>query len=356
MKRISLLFLSAIVTLSLSGCYINFTALTKINDDGSGFRITTYTADGASEKDELIKNYDLPAGGSLESEKDVKDKSPDYTYEAKRLFKDLNNLAPDYVRKGAKPGYVSDNRFSLKIRKNILFATYEYEETYKDSTDERQFREFCERWYSHNLDEAVKDLTDIFPRLLEKEKIKALLNERYRPYVDYLMTAFLKKGSSLADEDNVEFKEKMDEYERRYGEEEFLPFMADYIVSRDKGVNRQEVLRKLREAYKKYEEKAGAYGERLAEDNYDDAFGVYGMSIFKSYPFNISVVMPGKIVSANSQEVSRNVAKWEFSPADFLFKEYTLRATSRKLNYVAVAILAVALMTAVILILRKIKR
>jgi len=355
-KKISLLFLSALAVLSLSGCYINFTALTKINDDGSGFRITTYSADGASEKDELIKNYDLPAGGSWKLEKYVKDKSLEHTYEAKRPFKDLNKLAPDYIRKGMKPGHTSDNKFSLKVRRSILFTAYEYEETYKDSTDEGQLRKFCERWYGHNLEEAVKDLTDTFPRLLEKEKVKALLNERYRPYIDYLMAAFLKKGRIAGGEDNEEFQAKMDEFERKYNKEDFLPFMADYVISQNKNVNRQEVLNKLKEAYDKYEEKADAYSGHLQKDNYDDAFGVYGIPIFMGYPFNVSVVMPGKIVSANTEEVKGNTAKWSFSADDFLFKEYTLRATSRKLNYVAVAILAVALMTAVILILRKIKR
>ncbi len=347
--------LSALAVFSLSGCYINFTALTKINDNGSGFRITTYTADDEGERDTLIKKYDLPSGGSWESKEGVKDKSPDYAYEAKRSFKDLNDLAPDYVRRGAKPEHVSDNRFSLKVRKNILFTVYEYKETYRDSTDERQFREFCEKWYNHNLDEAVKDLADAFPRILEKEKVKALLNERYRPCVDSLMTAFLEKGCDLADEDNGEFKGKMDEYEKRYSKEELLPFLADYIILRGKGVKRQEVLHKLKEVYDRYEEKASAYGQRLMDDNYDDALGVYGIPIFENYTFNVSVVMPGNIVSANTEEFKMNTAKWEFSPADFLFKEYTLRAVSRKVNHAAVAVLAIVLMAAVILVLRKIR-
>ncbi len=356
MKRISFLFLLGLGALSLSGCYIDITALTKINDDGSGFRITTYSADGASEKEELVKNYVLPAGGNWKLEKYVKDKSPEHVYEVKRPFKDLNVLAPDYVRKGAKPGHVSDNRFSLKVRKNILFTTYEYEEAYKDSTDEKQFREFCERWYKHNLDEAVNDLTNTFPGLLEKDKVTALLNERYRPYFDFSTAAMLKRGRNLDEEWDEEFKKKTDEFEARCSEEEVLPFLADYIVSRDKDANREEVLRKLKEAYEKYEEISDAYSEQLQKDNYDDALGVYGIPLFMGYSFNISVVMPGKIVNANAKEIKGNSAKWDFSADDFLFKEHKLRATSRKLNYVAVAILAVALMTAVILILRKIKR
>lgn len=356
MKKIYFLFLLGLVGLFLSGCYIDITALTKINDDGSGFRITTYSADGASEKEELVKNYDLPVGGNWKLEKYLKDKSPEHVYEVKRPFKDLNKFAPDYVRKGAKPGHISNNKFSLKVKKNILFTTYEYEETYKDSTDERQFREFCERWYSHNLEEAVKDLTNTFPGLLEKEKVRVLLNERYRPYFDFSTAAMLKRGRNLDEEWDEEFKKKTDEFEARCSEEEVLPFLADYIVSRDKGANREEILRKLKEAHKKYEEKADAYSEQLQKDNYDDALGVYGIPIFMGYSFNISVVMPGKIVSANAKEIKRNTAKWHFSADDFLFKEYKMRATSRKLNYVTIGILAAIAIILIILNLGKVKR
>lgn len=356
MRKIPFLFLLGLFALSLGGCYIDFTALTKINDDGSGFRITTYSADGASEKEELVKNYVLPGGGSWELEKYEKDKATEHAYEVKQPFKDLNKFAPDYVRKGAKPGHVSNNRPSLKISRNFLFTTYEYEETYKDSTDEKQFREFCERWYKHNLDEAVNDLTNTFPGLLEKDKVMALLNERYRPYFDFSTAAMLKRGRNLDEEWDEESKKKMDEFEARCSEEEAPPFIADYIVSRNKGVNREEILRKLKKAYEKYEKMADAYSEQLQKDNYDDAIGVYGVPIFMGYSFNVSVVMPGKIISANTKEIKGNSAKWEFSADNFLFKEHKLRATSRKLNYIAIAILAVALMTAVVLILRKIKR
>lgn len=356
MKKTPLLFLSALAAFSLSGCHIDFTALTKINDDGSGFRITTYSADGASEKEELVKNYVLPGGGNWKLQEYVKGKSPEHTYEVKRTFKSLNALTPDHVRKGAKPGHISDNRFSLTVSKASFFTAYEYEETYRDSTDAKQVMELCERWYKNNLDEAVNDLTNTFPELLEKDKVTALLNERYRPYFDYCTAEFLKRGRDLAEEKNEEFKRKTDEYEARCSEEEFLPFMADYIVSRNKNVNNQEVLDKLKLSYEKYEEKATAYSEQLQKDNYDDAFGVYGIPVFMGYSFNISVVMPGKIIKANAKEIKNNAAKWEFSADDFLFKEYKLQATSIKLNYAAVGILAVALMAAVILILRKIER
>ena len=63
MKKTFLLALLAVTALFLSGCFINITAMTKINDDGSGFRITTYTADGASEKQEVLDRYILPPGG-----------------------------------------------------------------------------------------------------------------------------------------------------------------------------------------------------------------------------------------------------------------------------------------------------
>ena len=157
----ALLVLSA---LSLNGCFIDMAATTKINDDGSGFRITTYTADGASEKEELFKNYILPPGGEWTLNQYVKDSAPEHIYEAKQAFTDLNKLPPDYSRKGAIPGDVSSNKFSLKVNKGILFTTYEYEETYKDCIDGGKIRKFCSSWYDHAVGTAAAEVARAFPK------------------------------------------------------------------------------------------------------------------------------------------------------------------------------------------------
>jgi len=98
------------------------------------------------------------------------------------------------------------------------------------------------------------------------------------------------------------------------------------------------------------------YSEAFDENNFDDAFGVYGIPIFMGYPFNISVVMPGRIIEANTGEIKANVAKWEFTDDDFLLKEYKLQAKSRKVNPVGIGALAAVLLVVLVMAYRRERR
>lgn len=344
MKKFSISLSLIFFVLSLSGCEIKFTAFTKINPDGSGFRITTYSADN-TEKEELLTRYILPDGGNWKSEKyktkNIYEPLEKYIYEVKRAFKDLNKLAPDYIRKGIKPENTSSNRISLKINKGIVFTTYEYEEIFKDSANERQVREFGERYYNYVLNLASKNIVAALPKLVEENKIKEFLSKTYRPDFDYMLDVFLKGGYKIfLKEDNKELKEKGEEFNKKLSEEGFVSIVADFIVNQNKNVNGEEVQNKLKEVHKKIEEEWSSYFEELTKNNYDDALGVYGWAILVSYPFNVSVIMPGRIISANTKDIKLNTAKWIFSREDFFLKEYKLEAKSRKLNYATIWILA----------------
>lgn len=353
MKKISISLLLSFLVLSLGGCEIKFTALTKINPNGSGFRITTYSADDA-EKEELLTRYILPDGGNWKSEK-YKTKNifgplEKHIYEVKRDFKDLNKLAPDYIRKGIRPQNISSNRILLKINKGAVFTTYEYEEIFRDTANERQVREFGERYYNHVLNLASKNIVTALPKLVEENKIKEFLNKTYRPDFDYMLDVFSKSGYKIfLEENNKELKEKGDEFSKKFSEEGFTSIVAGYIVNQNKNVNSEEVQNKLKEVHKKIEEEWASYFENLNKNNFDDALGVYGWAILVSYPFNVSVIMPGRIISANTKDIKLNTAKWIFSPEDFFLKEYKLEAKSRKLNYFAVTVFALCLVAILIL-------
>lgn len=354
MKKLLALPLLAAV-LFLNGCLINITAMTKINDDGSGFRITAYTADGASEKEEVLKNYNLPSGGEWRLDCYVKGAAPQHIYEVKRTFADINSLAPDCVRKGSKTGDLSANKFSLKIKKGIIFTTYEYEETFRDCTDAGKIRKFCGDWYGHCLETAAGEVERAFPKIVKKEKVKVLLDARYRPYFDYFLASFIGNGRKLSDEKNTQFQIKIAEYEQKYSAENFSSFLADYIISLDKSADRKAVAEKLMAVHASIDKQFSDYGAALNGRNYDGAFGVYGWPIFMGYSFNMSVVMPGRIIEANTGEIKSNVAKWRFDNDDFLLKEFKLQAKSRKLNPAGIAVIA-AMLAAVLIVVYKRER
>lgn len=356
MKKIFLFALVAATALFLSGCFINITAMTKINDDGSGFRITTYTADGATEKQEVLDRYILPAGGEWRLNQYEKGSTPEHVYEVKRAFKDIKELAPDYTRKGYNPGNLSANKFSLKINKGIIFTTYEYEETFADCTDAGKVKKFCADWYDHLLDIAAGEVARAFPKTVKKEDARALLDIRYRPYLDYFLNTFLIDGQRALDKDGEKYQAKLEEYEKEYSAENFSSFFADHIISLDKGADRKAVTEKLMAVHASIDKQCSDYSAALDERNFDDAFGVYGWPIFMGYPFNISVVMPGRIIEANAKEIKSNVAKWDFARDDFLLKEYKLRAKSRKVNPVGIGALAAVLLAALVLAYRRERR
>lgn len=356
MKKIFLLALVAATALFLSGCFINITAMTKINDDGSGFRITTYTADGASEKREVLDHYVLPAGGEWRLNQYVKDATPEHVYEVKRAFKDIKELTPDYTRQGHNPGNLSANKFSLKINKGIIFTTYEYEETFRDCTDAGKVRKFCTDWYDHLLDIASGEVERAFPKTVKKEDARALLDARYRPYLDYFLTSFITDGRKALEGESKKYQAKVEEYEEEYSAENFASFFADHIISLDKGADRKAVTEKLMAVHASIDKQCSDYSAALDENNLDDAFGVYGWTIFMGYPFNISVVMPGRITEANTKEIKSNVAKWNFARDDFLLKEYKLQAKSRKVNPVGIGALAVVLLVVLVMAYRRERR
>ncbi|MFA6356136.1 MAG: hypothetical protein WCY23_03400 [Candidatus Omnitrophota bacterium] len=337
------LLLSAVVFL-VSGCFINMSAVTKVNDDGSGFRITTYTADGASEKDELIKDYLLPGGGSWKLDNYVKDNPPQHIYEVKRTFKDIKELQPDYARKGAGPSSISDNKCSLKIRRGIIFDSYEYDEAYKDCADEGKIREFCRRWYDSTLEIISEEVAAAFPRSVKKDGVALFLDGKFRPYYDYFLGELVTNGrKSLEDDNNTANKAKMAEFEALFDEKNFAAYMADYAASADKGLDRKRAYDKLLALHEKIDGKLSAQNESLSERNYDDAFGIYGWPVFMGYSFNVSVTLPGRIVEANTKDIRSNTANWRFDNNDFQMNEYKLSAVSRKFNPAGTVIIFVVL-------------
>ncbi len=353
-KTLSTLFLTLLV-LSLGGCEIKFTAVTKINPDGSGFRITTYSAEEESEKEELLNRYILPEGGSWQTQKYTpswsKVERKNHIYEVKSVFKDLNKLAPDYTRTGLDPKNLSRNRYDLRVKKGFIFNAYEYEEVFTDSADEQGIKQFCEREYNYVLDKTSEYLGAGLSGLITKDKFRIFLNDTFRPYYDYFLREFLKDGFKIfeGEDEDKEIEKRLDELSEKFSEDGFIAFVDDYLTKEDKGLDYKGLEDKIKQAHKKIGEELQSHWDELSKRNYDDAFGVYGIPIFVSYPFSITVVMPGRVVNSNAAEIKINAAKWTFSPSDFFLKEYKLEAKSRQLNYVVIAIFAIGLVAILIL-------
>jgi len=347
MKRVLIAFMLLATAVAMSGCFIDISAVSKVNADGSGFRITTYTADGASEKEELLKYYLLPAGGSWKLDSYVEGKPPLHVYEIKREFREIKELSPDYVRKGADPLNVSGNECSLDIRKGMVFTTYRYEEIYRDCADQAKIRAFCDGWYNSALEIMSDEVAKAFPRSVKMGEVKPFLDGRFRPYYDYFLKEFLANGrKSFEGGDSAANNAKMAEFEAQYEETAFAGYMADYIVSADKGQDRKRVYDKLLALHEKIDGRLSAMSESLNESNYGDAFGVYGWPLFMGYSFKVSVTLPGQVVEANTSDIKSGTVTWNFNSDDFQMKEYRLTAVSRRFNPAGAVIIAAGILLA----------
>lgn len=334
MKRVLIASLLLATSVAINGCFIDISAVSKVNSDGSGFRITTYTADGASEKEELLKYYILPGGGDWKLDSYVKDKPPLHVYEVKREFRDIKDLPSDYLRKGADPSNVSGNECSLDIRKGMVFTTYRYEEIYRDCADKAKIRGFCDGWYTSALEIMSDEVAKAFPRSVKKDEVRAFLDDRFRPYYDHFLKEFIAHGRKSVDGA---------EFEAQYEETAFAGYMADYIVSVDKGQDGKRAYDKLLALHKKIDEKLSAMSESFNESNYGDAFGVYGWPLFMGYSFKVSVTLPGQIVEANTNDIKSGTVTWKFNSDDFQMQEHKLTAVSRKFNPAGAVIIAAGL-------------
>lgn len=345
MNRSAFIFLAFLFVLCLNGCKLEFTALTKINEDGSGFRITSYAVNSEDEKKELYSKYSLPEGGTWThreyAQRSQYGPSGEDIYEVKRSFKKLSELSPDCVRRGADPNNVSSNTFSLNIRRHLLFTTYEYEEVFKDCTDQNKIRRFAEKYYDKVLTVTSDSITAEFPNLVERNKLRGFLDATYRSEFDYFLSIFVIRGyKPFMDEDNKELQDRMRRFEECLSGAGFSALITDYIMRENKGLDRDSIVKRVKESYASIEKEIQTYQSELADKNWDDALGVYGIPIFMSYPFEVSITLPGRIIEANTKEVRMNTAAWNFCQSDFFITGYKLKAVSRKINYSVIIIAA----------------
>ena len=65
----------------------------------------------------------------------------------------------------------------------------------------------------------------------------------------------------------------------------------------------------------------------------EDLLGVHGFVLFESYPFELSLSLPGIYVASNADVRGAGVLSWSFKSEDFWLHEHTLYARSRIVHW-----------------------
>lgn len=338
----------------LSGCFstpsIRFYSQTTIEPDGSVQRTVVFRTDAfdsasvrQSPLEELRSKYTLPAGGEwaehsrteYEREGELRARVS-HLYTKTARFPSGTAMPPDFRRHGVSHDNVASNDIQISSNRYGFWATYRYQETFADAVSAGGFVSAAE--------ESFEFISDHLGRFIEQipdagfEHAGAAIRRRYGSMFDEIVDVFVancigakttKAGCDAEFDNNEQVKRFMDLIDDKdtliqdlasmfpappaHSPEEWLDILADILVDM------------LEEAGCEDCSEWPTYLSDLS----DDLFGVHEFQIFKSYPFEVNLTMPGDMISNNAESRSGSTLTWKFSSYQFQYRVHELVAEFR---------------------------
>lgn len=331
----------------LSGCFsipsIRFHSQTTIAPDGSVRRTVVFRTDEfdseivqQSPLEELRSKYSLPPGGEwaeysrteYEREGELRARvSHQYTKTARFPFGAV--IPSDFRRHGVSHDNVASNDIQISASRYGFWATYRYQETFSDVVAAGRFVSAAEEAFefiSNHLGNFIEQIPDA-----GFENAGATIRQRYRSMFDEIVDVFVAKcigakttkaGCDAELENNAQFERFIDLIDDGDTLIQGLAsmFPAPPVHSPEEWLDILEDV--LEEAAC---EDCTEWPTYLS----DDLFGVHEFMIFKSYPFEVDLTMPGDMISNNADSLSGPTLTWEFSSHQFQYRAHELIAESR---------------------------
>ena len=331
----------------LSGCFsipsIRFYSQTSIGPDGSVQRTVVFQTDafdsasvGQTPLEELRSKYTLPAGGEwAEHSRTEYDREGEmrvrvgHKYTKMARFPSGAVIPTDFRRHGVSHDNIASNNIRISASRFGFWATYRYQETFSDVIAAGGFVSAAEeafKFISDHLGKFIEQLPDA-----EFENAGATIRRRYRSMFEEIVDVFVAncigakttKASCDAELDNnaqaERFMDLIDDEDTLLQDLAHM-FPAPPAHSADEWFDILEDM--LEEAGC---EDCTEWPTYLS----DDLFGVHEFLIFKSYPFEASLTMPGDMISNNADLISGSTLTWKFSSHQFQYRAHELVAKSR---------------------------
>ena len=318
-----------------------------MDENGDVVRITRLTASGDRAYKELQSVYDLPSGGTwTEIEEDPSATTEESAapklfynriYEVTRRFAAGEDIAPDFTRRGSSGTKAARNRITTRVRHYWFADTYQYEETFRDVVTEARFTAAIRQIYAVftlALAEEVSRLPDA--DFTTQEAIDRL-RARADPIIERFLNAFRAQCldasvSQNACEEAIGQDVELSAYLENFDDEDLLLDELVAIFPPPAAVDPDDWYDSLSL------ELPDRLGERedlgeLFDSLEEDLLGVHGLVLFQSYPFEISLSLPGDYVASNADVRESGVLKWAFREGDFWLHEHTLYARSRIVHW-----------------------
>jgi hypothetical protein len=335
---ISLVFL-------LNGCFasssLEFRADTTVDLDGSVVRRISYSTDAVPAEadihlEELRERYQLPQGGTwtVEQRSETRENGTVISrivnrYDLQTRFVRGEKTLPDYVRYGSSRDHVAENSIELDTAHFGFLSVYSYRETFKDVVTKQGFQEAAQTLYSSIL----RDLGEYIAEAPGSDHSNAVqhLHTTYDSHFYGLLDAIASQCFLVT----VSLTECMESVERH---PQVLRLMAaietdDSFVSEmisvfpaPKDVSDETWFERMEDRLLDFECKDCL---ALIDSTTDDLLGVHGFYLFKKYPFNVQLKVPGTLSSGNYHSRENDKVVWQFDHEDFQLHEYVVFAKSR---------------------------
>jgi hypothetical protein len=346
------------LTLLASGCAsaIRFSADTTVDELGKVVRVTSFASAGNLPDEYLFENYDLVTGGSWVDLIDARAAraapapriselprnhpltfNREYTFA--REFAPGERIQGDYRRRALVTDRAAVNTISVRTRNLWFVQTYAYEERFEDIVTIDSLKNGVRQiydWYVSQVALAAAALAEIDQTARDA---KALIKARFDAPLETSLEMIERHClGEMIETDTC--------LENLLVESEELARQFEFLVSQD------ALAAELALLFPAPNEVAPAeWRERLEDDVLDraverltlfdetdesrrleeDVFGVRGFEFlsFRSYPFQLSVRLPGTIVASNADRISSNKLEWRFRANQFVLNDWVLRAHSR---------------------------
>jgi hypothetical protein len=342
-RTLSVLIMAAVVA---SGCSnsIKFVAHTAVDEDGSVSRTTTLASSGSASWDALQTRYELFPGGTWTES--IEDRPPanantaatrvyNKHYALTRTFARGEAIAADFRRRARGEAGAAENEIAVSARRYWFVDTYHYKETFSDVPILEGVVSAIHQIYSLGVESFAAEIARL-DDAISADSAATRIRARFDPLVEDLVSVV--EGACFAQ--NVgsdECMEKLEESPEVDAIEEILSGNQALVIELAElfpppaGTSPEDWQELLEDqVVTQAEENIETHFESESFDALEDQiFGAHGFGLFESYPFELSVTLPGRIVASNADSEDSGLLSWVFDRDRFVYQKHTLEADSR---------------------------
>ncbi len=376
MKKLQfLIFLQSVIiaVMLLAGCSTStrFVADTRVDVQGNVVRTTRLESSGSAAFDRLTTHYLLLPGGewteTTAEEPGLFEDSPprrvlQHSYSVVRRFARGDDIAADFERRAAVAAGAARNEIAVRTRRLWFVDTFSYQETFGDIPTLESVTFALDRLFEMAVQIIAEEVAALDPALTIGQA-RGRLVAGFGPHLDAIGQAVQRHCVDEVDAATdciaqVEQAEEMEFIVAMFEDDSFIldeiealfPAPAGTAAGRWRELLHTEVM-----------DDAEIRADRELTDSWleeveEDLFGVHGFALFESYPFELSVSLPGELVSTNAEAEASGDLRWAFDHDDFWMRDRTLHARTRIVHTRRILAASAALLLAGVVVVSVVRR